>query len=166
MKIALSLTLFICFSFISFAQNTLSGFDNLINKTWKTDTNWKSNNPFFQEITFEYALDSTLILTKTKGHIDKDQTKIGDRNFGIRQFDKTTQSIYFVEYDIFGGKTEGSVTCVNQDLIYTYIYGDIELTEKWIYINPTTYAYKIGIWKNETWETIYLESQFIQVINK
>ncbi len=163
MKTILLFIVLICFGNILTAQNDLYAFDNLINKTWRTDTNWKSENPFFQEITFEYALDSTLILTKTKGYIDKAQTKIGDRNFGVRQFDKSKNTIYFVEYDIFGGKTEGHVKYKNRSLVYTYIYGDLELTEKWIYINPTTYEYKIGVWTNNQWETLFLESKFIQV---
>ncbi len=162
MKTYLSFILSICCWFTLFAQHSLSGFDNLVNKTWKTETQWDSNHPFFQEITFEYALDSTIILTKTKGYIDEEQTKIGDRNFGIRQYDKAKQAIYFVEFDTFGGKTEGSVHIENNNLTYTYIYGDVELTEKWIYVNPTTYGYTIGIWKNDKWDTIYLESQFIQ----
>lgn len=145
------------------AQNPLLAFNNLVNKTWKTEAEWVSKNAFYQEITFEYALDSTLVLTKTKGHINKEQTEIGNRNFGVRQYNKASKTLYFVEYDIFGGKTEGSIEVNGKDLIYTYAYGDAVLTEKWIYENPTTYTYKIGIWKNDTWETLYLESQFVQV---
>lgn len=166
MKTIFSLLLTLCLGFLAVAQNPLLAFDHLVNKTWKTDTQWENKNAFFQEVTFEYALDSSLVITKTKGHINKEQTQIGERNFGVRQYDQTKKAIYFVEYDIFGGKTEGFVRVQNKNLIYTYTYGNVELTEKWIYINPTTYTYKIGIWKDGTWETLYLESQFNQVINK
>lgn len=163
MKTFLYFILSLCSVFQVCAQHELSIFDNLVNKTWRTETNWENENPFFQEVTFEYALDSSLVLTKTKGHIDQEQTKIGDRNFGVRQFDKTKQHIYFVEYDVFGGKTEGTIHVDGMNLIYTYIYGDVELTEKWIYVNSTTYTYQIGIWTDDKWETIFLESQFVQV---
>lgn len=166
MKTTFSLLFTLSLGFLSVAQNPLDVFDHLVNKTWRTDTQWENKNAFFQEITFEYALNSSLVLTKTKGHINKEQTQIGERNFGIRQYDQSKKTIYFVEYDIFGGKTEGSVIAQNKNLIYTYTYGGVELTEKWIYVNPKTYTYKIGIWKDDTWETLYLESQFNQVINK
>lgn len=163
MKNLITIITLICSSNILFAQHNLSAFDHLVNKTWRTETNWKSERPFFQEVSFEFALDSTIVLTKTKGHINEAQTEIGNRNFGVRQYDKDKKEIYFVEYDVFGGKTEGTVHLEDKDLIYTYTYGGLELTEKWIYLNPTTYTYKIGIWKNDTWEKIFLESQFIQV---
>lgn len=166
MRILLLLITSVVLGLTGSAQNPLAIFDNLVNKTWRADTQWENKTAFFQEITFEYALNSTLVLTKTKGHIDKAQTKIGERNFGVRQYDQSKEQIYFVEYDIFGGKTEGNIKAEGKNLIYTYTYGNMELTEKWLYVNPTTYTYQIGVWKNNAWETLYLESEFNQVINK
>lgn len=160
----LKIFLFLTLGSQLFAQDSLSGFDNLVNKTWKTDTHWENKNAFYQEISFEYALNGSLVLTKTKGHINKEQTIIGDRNFGVRQYDQTKKAIYFVEYDIYGGKTEGYISVEGKNLTYTYLYNNEELTEKWIYLNPTTYIYKIGVWKDNNWEKLYLETRFNQII--
>jgi len=79
----------ICFS----QHKPLSIFDNLIGKTWKADGNWNNGSVFKQEKSFEYSLDSTIVIANTIGFIDQKGKKLGKRNFGIRQYDKKSDSI-------------------------------------------------------------------------
>jgi len=154
--------LFILIPLIGFSQNKqLSIFDNLIGKTWKADGNWNNGSEFKQEKTFEYSLDSTIVIVNSIGFIDQERTKLGKRNFGIRQYDKKSDSIKFWEFDVFGGLTTGIVFAKDKNLYYQYEYGGSEITNMWEYVNDTTYNFKVGIWKNETWEQILLNTKFI-----
>ena len=154
--------LFIVIPLIGFSQNKqLSIFDNLIGKTWKADGNWNNGSEFKQEKTFEYSLDSTIVIVNSIGFIDQERTKLGKRNFGIRQYNKNSDSIKFWEFDVFGGLTTGIVFAKDKNLYYQYEYVGSEITNMWEYVNDTTYNFKVGIWKNETWEQILLNTQFI-----
>ena len=85
-------TLFI--SSIAYSQTPdLSAFKNLVNKTWKAEGKWGDGNLFYQEITFEYSKDSSIITTKTIGFLNKEKTEKGQRNLGIRQVDEKTGKI-------------------------------------------------------------------------
>ena len=154
--------LFLLIPAISFCQNKpLSIFDKLMGKTWKANGNWKNGSEFIQEKTFEYYLDSTIVIVNTIGFIDPKGTKLGKRNLGIRQYDKKSDSIKFWEYDVFGGLTTGIVFAKGKNLFYQYEYGGSQITNMWEYVNDTNYNFKVGIFKNETWEQLMLETQFI-----
>ncbi|KZS38993.1 hypothetical protein AWE51_10525 [Aquimarina aggregata] len=147
-----------------FSQDSkLSMFDNLVEKTWKAEGNWGDGSKFVQEIKFEYSLDSTLVITNAIGFVDKEQTKLGKRNHGIRQFDKELNSIKFWEFDVFGGLTEGVVFSKDKNIIYQYEYGGSNVTDMWEYVNDSTYNFKVGNYKDGVWKQLYLSTQFIEV---
>jgi len=147
-----------------FSQDSkLSMFDNLVEKTWKAEGNWGDGSKFVQEIKFEYSLDSTLVITNAIGFVDKEQTKLGKRNHGIRQFDKESNSIKFWEFDVFGGLTEGVVFSKDKNIIYEYEYGGSNVTDMWEYVNDSTYNFKVGNYKDGVWKQLYLSTQFIEV---
>jgi len=151
---------------IGFSQNKqLAMFDNLIGKTWKADGNWNNGSEFKQEKTFEYSLNSTIVIVNTIGFIDQERTKLGKRNYGIRQYDKKSGTIKFWEFDVFGGLTTGIVFTKGRNLFYQYEYAGSQITNMWEFVNDTTYNFKVGIWKNETWEKLLLDTQFI-ALNK
>ncbi|MCK0191412.1 hypothetical protein [Arenibacter sp. F20364] len=141
----------------------LAIFDNLVAKIWKAEGNWGDGSKFKQEIKIEYLLDSTIVIAKSVGFIDKAQTKLGLRNHGIRQFDKVSNSIKFWEFDIFGGLTEGIVFAEGKNIIYQYSYGDSIVTDMWEYIDGSTYNFKVGNYQNGNWKQVYLNTQFIEV---
>ncbi len=145
-----------------FAQNKrLSIFDNLVGKTWVAEGVWQNGNPFKQEKTFEYSLDSTIVIANTLGFIDKTQTKFGKRNFGIRQYDKNSDSIRFWEFDVFGGLNTGTVLAEGKNLFYQYEYGGMQLTNMWEFVNDRIYNFKVGIRKNGRWAKLFLNTKFI-----
>ncbi|WP_281991440.1 hypothetical protein [Aquimarina aggregata] len=144
-------------------DSKLSMFDNLVEKTWKAEGNWGDGSKFVQEIKFEYSLDSTLVITNAIGFVDKEQTKLGKRNHGIRQFDKESNSIKFWEFDVFGGLTEGVVFSKDKNIIYQYEYGGSNVTDMWEYVNDSTYNFKVGNYKDGVWKQLYLSTQFIEV---
>ncbi len=155
------LLFFLFVSVLGFCQNSnLSIFDNLISKTWKADGNWTNGSKFKQEITFKYALDNTIIITNSTGYIDQEQTKLGLRNHGVRQFDEKSKHIKFWEFDVFGGLTTGTVFAKGKNIMYQYKYGNSMVTDMWEYINDTTYNFKVGIYKNDIWEQLFLSTQF------
>ena len=160
MKVTVSIILFLA-SFLNYGQNSkLSAFNNLVSKTWKAEGNWGDGSKFMQETDFKYSLDSTIVIVNSIGFINKEQTKLGKRNHGIRQFDNKTNSILFWEFDIFGGLTKGTVSSKEKNIIYTYDYGGSTVTDMWEYIDDSTYNFRVGSYENGTWKQVYLSTQF------
>lgn len=152
---------------LTFGQNSeLSIFNNLAGKTWKAEGHWGNGSKFFQEIEIEFLLDSSIVITKTKGFINKEQTKLGLRNHGIRQYDKNSKRIKFWEFDVFGGLTEGIVFAEGKNIVYQYKYGNSYLTDMWEYVNDSTYNFKVGNYDGGIWKQIYLNTQLVEVNQK
>lgn len=150
-----------------YSQNSeLSIFDNLVSKIWKAEGNWGDGSKFKQEITMDYSLNKTLVIVNSIGFIDKEQTKLGMRNHGIRQFDKESNSIKFWEFDVFGGLTEGTVFSEGKNIVYQYAYGDSVVTDMWIYLNESTYNFKVGNYEDGVWKQVYLDTQFKAIEKK
>ncbi|NJB69542.1 acetyl esterase/lipase [Saonia flava] len=146
--------------FINGQNSQLSLFDNLVGKTWEADGNWEDGSIFKQEIEFKYSLEGTIVVASSKGFINKEQTKIGLRNHGIKRFDKEAGQIKFWEFDVFGGLTEGEVSSQGKNIVYTYDYGDSVVTDMWEYVNDSTYNFKVGDYNDGNWKQIYLSTQF------
>lgn len=144
-----------------FSQNNkLEFFEALIDKTWKAEGKWGDGSTFKQELNYQYALDSTLIICNTKGFIDKKQTIFGERSHGIRKYDNAKNEIQFWEFDIFGGTTKGTVEKIDSDILYQYKYGEAIVTEIWEYLDDSTYNYQVGQYHEGKWEQIFLSTQF------
>ena len=135
-------------------------FGHLAGKTWKAEGNWGDGSKFSQEIEIDYALNGAIVVTKSFGFVDKEQTKTGLRNHGIRQFDKTTNTIKFWEFDVFGEVTEGIVFNKGKDIIYQYSYGNTKVSDMWAYINDSTYNFIVGEYKDGQWLQTYLKTTF------
>lgn len=154
---------FFCLFFCTAQNSKLEMFNHLVSKTWKANGNWGDGSKFYQENTFNYALDSNIVIVKTIGFTNKLQTKIGSRNHGVRQFDKSLNKVLFWEFDIFGGLTKGSVYNQGKNIIYNYKYGNSEITDMWEYVNDSTYNFKVGNYKDGKWKQVYLNTTFNQV---
>ncbi len=138
----------------------LSLFKNLVSKTWNAEGNWGDGSKFKQEIVMNYSLDSTLVVVKSIGYINKEQTKEGLRNHGIRQYDKKSNRIKFWEFDVFGGLTEGTVFSEGKNIVYQYKYGESVVTDMWEYVDDYTYNFKVGSYADGVWKQVYLSTQF------
>lgn len=161
----LKITILVSFFFYNIvllsAQNKLSAFENLVGKTWKADGQWGDGSTFKQESTFNENIEGQLITVKSNGFINKELTQWGERNFGIRKWDDKKGTIVFTEYDVFGGKTQGTVsTTDNGDIIYQYPYGESTVTDYWKKINASLYKFTVGIYNNNKFEQIFLETYF------
>ena len=141
-------------------HDKLAIFDNLIGKTWKADGKWGDGSQFKQETTFQFGLDSMLVVAKSKGFTNREQTVYGSRNHGIRKYDAKTNSIKFWEFDIFGGTTKGTVKTKGKDIIYTYAYGESVVTDYWAYVDDYTYDFTVGSYEDGEWKQTYLATQF------
>ena len=141
-------------------KKEISFFKALIGKTWKADGNWGDGSKFKQEITFTFSLDSTLVIAKSKGYVDKEQTVFGDRNHGIRKYNPETKTVDFWEFDVFGGVTKGTVKVEGKDIFYTYAYGESTVTDLWEYVDSNTYNFKVGDYQNGKWNQVYLSTRF------
>lgn len=163
MKIIIQL-LILLIPFLSHGQNIpLSIFEHLVGKTWKAEGNWGDGSKFSQEIDFKYSLDRSIVIAESIGFVDEAQTQLGMRNHGIRQYDPASNTIKFWEFDVFGGLTEGIVINEGKNIIYQYQYGDAKVTDKWEYVNDSTYNFKVGEYVNGQWSQIYLSTQFMQI---
>lgn len=146
---------------ISFAQTSkLSPFKSFTNKVWKAEGNWGDGSKFKQEIIFTFDLDSTIVIAKSKGYINKEQTKYGSRNHGIRKYNSETKTIQFWEFDVFGELTQGDVKVYDKNILYQYQYGESIVTDMWEYVDRNTYNFKVGNYENGEWKQIYLSTQF------
>ncbi len=146
---------------LSFSQDhQLKLFDNLVNKTWQAEGKWGDGSTFKQSIRLEYSLDSTIVITKSKGFTDKAQKIFGERNHGIRKYDAVSEEILFWEFDVFGGLTQGVVKSKGNDILYQYQYGDSFVSEIWEYQNDSTYNFKVGRYKDGKWDQVYLSTVF------
>ncbi|MCT4663652.1 MAG: hypothetical protein N4A45_00295 [Flavobacteriales bacterium] len=165
-KTLLTLLLFISSASV-FAQNEqLSIFSNLVNRTWKAEGKWENGKPFIQESSFEYGANGKVIVVKTKGIIDEKTAKVGDRNHGIRQFEKENGIIRFWEFDYQGNLTKGSVFGLGRNLMYQYQYQNFRVTDLWEYIDENTYKLTVGFYENNNWKQIFLQTTFKAVEKK
>ncbi|WP_343486551.1 hypothetical protein [Allomuricauda sp. d1] len=144
-----------------YAQKTaLDRFEPLMGKTWKAEGAWGDGSKFKQESSFEYGLDSTIVLVKSKGYTNQQQTEYGDRNHGIRKFDSESNSLKFWEYDVFGGITKGTVYTEGKNIRYEYEYEGTTVTDLWEYVDGNTYNFKVGSYADGEWKQVYLETTF------
>ncbi|MGB3465179.1 MAG: hypothetical protein WBA74_07915 [Cyclobacteriaceae bacterium] len=158
MKAITFLMIIICISFEVVGQeNKLAVFDQMVGKTWRAEGKWKDGSDFKQEVTIEYALDSTLVISKTKSFTDEKQQKFGMRNYGIRKYDSEKDEILFWEFDITNSLTEGKVKVKGKNVYFIYTYGYSLVTDGWEYRDDNSYILKIGVFDGENWEKTYLE---------
>ena len=130
---------------------------------WHAKGMWGDGSPFVQTIRLGYGLDSQMVHVRSLGFVDKEQTVLGHRNQGVRTYDASTGTVRFWEFDIFGGITEGTMSCQERDIIYTYQYGDSEVTDMWSYINDSTYSFTVGSYLGGLWQQKYLETHFKRI---
>ncbi|OUS01446.1 hypothetical protein A9Q86_06595 [Flavobacteriales bacterium 33_180_T64] len=138
----------------------LSLFENLVDKTWCIEGEWKSGTAFKQEVRMKYDLQGTLVVVETKGFVDEEQTELGNRNHGIRQYDGSSKTIKFWEFDAFGNLTKGTVFAEDKNIVYQYYYEGEMLTEMWEYVDDSTYNFKIGSYIDGRWSDVYIDSVF------
>ena len=161
MKFSTTIVLLTFITNYSFSQvDDMSIFEPLMNKVWKAEESWENGAKFKQEVVLKYNLDKKVVIAKSKGYTDQEQTKFGLRNYGIRQVDAGSGKIKFWEHDVFGGITEGIVYGIGKDIFYEYRYNDQVLTDKWEYVNDSTYNFIIGTMHGDHWHNTYLRTQF------
>lgn len=143
-------------------DNKLKIFENLVDKSWVANGEWSDGTEFRQEISFNYDLNKTIVITKSKGFTNQSQTEYGNRNHGVRQYNAKDDKIEFWEFDVFGGVTQGKVEFIDKNLFYHYKYGESIITDCWEYVDDKTYRFIVGSYKDGKWESIYLQTEFEQ----
>ena len=163
MKSSAMIVLLLCYTYVvsSAQEQGLEIFKPLVGKTWSAEGQWGNGSKFRQEIAFRYELADHIVISESMGFTDPEQTKFGQRNFGVRKYDPDSGQIQFWEYDIFGGLTTGQVTARGKNIYYQYNYGGTELTDAWECIDPNTYGFTVGVMADGKWEKKYLETKFI-----
>lgn len=141
-------------------ENPLDIFKPLENYTWSAEGKWGDGSKFKQDINFEFSLDNKLVKVESMGFTDKEQTKYGLRNHGIRQYDPKINQIRFWEFDVFGGLTEGIVEADGKNIISKYNYGGTFVTEMWIYKDENSYNFIVGIYDEGEWKQKFLDTEF------
>ena len=138
----------------------LKEFSPLVGKVWKAEGKWGDGSTFKQEVVFNYSLDSTLVIAKSKGFTNTEQSVYGDRNHGIRRYNHETKTIEFFEFDVFGGLTKGTVQIADGNFMYQYQYGESVVTDMWEYIDENTYIFTVGSYDEGSWKQVYLKTTF------
>lgn len=147
---------------LSVCQNKLAAFENLIAGKWKIEAKFENGEVFKQEVSFSWDLDSTIVLTKTKGITNRLTNEYGERNHGVRAWDKGQKRIRFWEFDVNGGITNGIVQVDGKSIYYFYTYGESEIKESWIYRNEHLYFFKIEELKSNK---IFLNTKAKRTLN-
>ncbi len=148
--------------FITAQELPLKVFKEFTGKTWKAEGSWGDGSKFKQEATFEFALDSTLVIVRSKGFTDKARTNFGMRNYGIRKYDVESETIRFWEFDVFGGLTEGIVAVEGENLYYVYPYGSGIVTDAWEKEADGSYKFVVGERIDGVWKQTYLTTKFTE----
>ena len=144
-------------------SDPLAVFANLDGTTWLAEGSWGNGHKFKQEATFEMVLADKTVKVTSKGFTNQEQTEYGLRNIGYRQFDATSGTIRFWEFDVFGGVTEGEVLIQGKDIWYQYQYGESVVTDAWEYVDESTYKYTVGEHDGSDWKAVYLETEFRKI---
>ncbi|MGW9684449.1 hypothetical protein [Flagellimonas sp. 2504JD1-5] len=152
---------FILIASLGMAQETpIQKFKEFTKKVWKAQGKWGNQSKFMQTIEFNFALDSAIVIANSTGYTDLQQLEVGQRNHGIRWFDKEQNKILFSEFDVFGGATHGEVEFEGNNVMYRYKYGGTDVTDMWEFVNDSTYNFKVGIYEKGTWKAIFLNTRF------
>ena len=106
--------------------------------------------------TLHYALNKAVVQVETKGYINPERTEFGERNHGIRKYDKESGKVLFWEFDTFGGVTTGEVVSKGQDIWFIYSYGETQIADVWEYVDDNTYSFKVVNYNNNEIGDTYL----------
>ena len=168
-KILFPFALLLGLAFSTFAQTEaemqMDAFETLVGGKWKAEGKWLNGNPFKQEVQFFWELDHNIIKVETKGFLDDNGEEFGLRSEGIRAWDSKDNSAKFWEFDIFGEITSGS--CIieeNGNIHYQYEFNldgsEAIFRDSWTKLNEDTFRYKVGIYENGKWKSVYLDTTF------
>ncbi len=149
----------------SLAPALRTAFAPLVGKTWRAQGSWGNGDPFQQEVRFHWDLEDAAVIAQSNGFIDRTNKTWGQRNHGIRYWNKREGKLQFAEYDIFGAVTEGSISLRENNIYYHYNYGGFLLTDAWEKIDELTYNFKVGVFSKGEWQDVYLSTQFIDITN-
>lgn len=144
-------------------DDPLRTFEPLVNTRWAAEGNWGDGSAFKQQVFFRYNLKKKIVIARSDGFTNTEQTAFGSRNYGIRHYDSITGKIKFWEFDVFGSLTMGEVIADGKNILYQYDYGDSRLTDMWEYVNDSTYNFIVGSYNNKQWGQRFLETQFKRI---
>ncbi len=136
-------------------------FTQMNGSRWECQGKWKVGKPFHQIYTFEWSENNIVCQVNTFDFERSENKNPSLRNVGIRKFDQKNNQWKFWEFDYLGGITEGKISYREQSIYYTYAYevnGQTNwMTDAWEFVNDSTYNFKIGVWENESWTSVYCE---------
>lgn len=142
-----------------------AAFAPLIGKTWRAQGSWGNGDSFQQEVRFHWDLEEAAVIAQSNGIIDPANQTWGQRNHGIRYWNKNEEKLLFAEYDIFGAATEGTISLRDNNIYYHYNYGGFLLTDAWEKVDEFTYNFKVGVFSKGEWQDVYLSTQFLDITN-
>lgn len=142
-----------------------NAFAPLVGKTWRAQGNWRNGDSFQQEVRFHWDLEQGAVIAESDGIIDPVSNTWGQRNHGIRYWNKSKGELLFAEYDIFGAVTEGTISFREDNIYYHYNYGGFLLTDAWEKVDEYTYNFKVGVFSKGDWQEVYLNTPFIDISN-
>ena len=144
-----------------------TAFSPLVGKSWRAEGEWSNGTVFQQEVYFSWDLEQRAVIAQSQGFIDDEQQQWGQRNHGVRYFDKEMETLRFSEYDVFGNVTSGVIGIEENAIHYIYTYEGLELVDTWEKKDEDTYTFIIGTRTDDgSWENIFLETEFIRQTEK
>lgn len=142
--------------------DAMAQLDHLTQGTWEVDTTFASGERFHQRKVFATALNGHAYTTQTKGTVNMETGEFGLRNEGMIVYRAEDQALVFVEADIFGGMTEGTVTVDGKNLYFDYPYQGGKFRDAWIWVTEDLYRYEIRAWSEGEYSQVYLSASMVR----
>ncbi|MFQ5650879.1 MAG: hypothetical protein ACE5IY_13135 [bacterium] len=142
----------------------LQAFAPLVGGRWQAAGEWSNGTKFEQEIAFKWALNETIVIAESFGVINPKTGERGHRSHGVRAWNAVTNKLWFWEFDVFGGVTEGEVEIDGANITLIYEYGDgdkrVRLRDRWQRVDDQTYDFAVEQFENRKWGRMLLATQF------
>ncbi|MFQ5638358.1 MAG: hypothetical protein ACE5IR_10240 [bacterium] len=147
--------------------NRLQAFAPLVGGRWQAAGEWSTGMKFEQEIAFTWALNQTIVLAESYGVINPKTGERGHRNHGVRAWNTAENKLWFWEFDVFGGLTQGEVEIDGKGISMIYEYGDgdkrVRLRDRWQRVDDQTYDFTVEQFENGQWGRVLLATQFRRI---
>lgn len=145
----------------------LEAFEDLVGGRWRAEGTWESGQPFIQEVEFRWDLGQTIVIAERYGPVEPGSNQLTHRNHGIRAWLPEEEKVWFWEFDVYGGLTQGEVRCDGTTIYLTYEYGGgdekMHLGNTWTRVDANTYDFSVRRFEDGKWGETLLKTQFRRI---
>jgi hypothetical protein len=148
-------------------SNPLEAFKDLVGGRWRAQGTWANGQEFLQEIEFRWDLGQQIVIAESYGPVEQGSDELTHRNHGIRAWFPEKGKVWFWEFDVFGGLTQGEITFEGTRILMTYGYGDgdqkMKLRDTWARVDADTYEFTVQQLEDGEWGAALIQTRFKRI---